>query len=135
MAEPSMLCAELANILKWAAAGSHRTVNGAQSMFAKSGKHTLGWQTYSGDGGKAFGMAVRCLRRRAEQLVARRLIRRLVLAPVEMDFLSDIGGQPICQAFHQSPRGIRGAVAILQPSGPAVERHPPGHTPDPLDTA
>src|SRR5260370_962049 len=67
IAEPSMLCAELANILTLASAGSHRTVNGAQSMFAKSGKHTLGWQTYSGDGGKAFGTDVRCLRRRAEQ--------------------------------------------------------------------
>jgi hypothetical protein len=30
-----------------AAAGSHRTVIGAESMFAKTGKHTLGWQTYS----------------------------------------------------------------------------------------
>jgi hypothetical protein len=55
IAEPSMLCVELANILTWAATGSHRSVNGAQSMFANSGKHTLSWQTYSGDGGKAFG--------------------------------------------------------------------------------
>jgi hypothetical protein len=50
-----MLCGKLANILTWAAAGSHRTVIGAESMFAKCGKPTLGWQTYSGDGGKAFG--------------------------------------------------------------------------------
>jgi hypothetical protein len=54
-AEAAMLCAELANILTWAAVGSHRTVIGAESMFASCGKRTLGWQTYSGDGGKAFG--------------------------------------------------------------------------------
>jgi hypothetical protein len=42
IAEPSMSCAELANILTLAAAGSHRTVNGAQSTFAKCGKPTLG---------------------------------------------------------------------------------------------
>jgi hypothetical protein len=54
-AEPSMLCGALANILTWAAAGSHRRVIGAESMFAKTGKHTLGWQTYSGDGGTALG--------------------------------------------------------------------------------
>jgi hypothetical protein len=40
----------MAHILAWAAAGSHRTVIGAESMSATSDKHTLGWQTYSGDG-------------------------------------------------------------------------------------
>jgi hypothetical protein len=56
IAELSMLCGKLANILTSAADGSDRGPIGAESMFAKCGKHTLGWQTYSGDAGEACGM-------------------------------------------------------------------------------